>query len=107
MDYPTVFGGWHSIITSGHFLTVLSLIFFLFMLFDSFYESRAAVSRTRGISRLNNRLSFYLYESRKLRYFQARSLVLQRSTTVLGSHSSLYLACLNLETVNTEYVFKA
>jgi heme/copper-type cytochrome/quinol oxidase subunit 1 len=90
MDYPTVFGGWHSIITSGHFLTVLSLIFFLFMLLDSFYENRAVVSRSRGVSRLNTRLSFYTYEIRKLRQFRSRSLVLQRSGGPVSTRAVTY-----------------
>lgn len=46
------------------------------MLLDSFYENRAPVARMRGVSRLNTRLAFYAYESRKLRYCQTRALVL-------------------------------
>jgi hypothetical protein len=69
-------------ITSGHFLTVLSLVFFLFMLLDSFYENRAPSQRMRGVSRLNTRLSFYAYESRKLSYYRIRSLATLRNTNV-------------------------
>jgi heme/copper-type cytochrome/quinol oxidase subunit 1 len=76
MDYPAAFGGWHSIITSGHFLTVLSLVFFVLMLLDSFYEGRAPGARMRGVSRLSNRLGFYAYEIRKLQAFQTHSLPL-------------------------------
>lgn len=67
MDYPAAFGGWHSLISSGHFLIVLSLVFFLLMLLESFYENRSALAPRRGVSRLNVRLSFYAYEVRKLR----------------------------------------
>ncbi len=102
MDYPSVFGGWHSLISSGHFLTVLSLVFFIFMLLDSFYENRAPVSRMRGVSRLNTRLAFYAYESRKLRYCQNRALVLNRGVT---ANSDLFRFCWNAETVAVEYVF--
>jgi heme/copper-type cytochrome/quinol oxidase subunit 1 len=102
MDYPSVFGGWHSLISSGHFLTVLSLIFFLFMLLDSFYENRAPVARMRGVSRLNTRLAFYAYESRKLRYCQTRALVLN---TGVSSRADLFRFCWNAETVAVEYVF--
>ena len=104
MDYPTVFGGWHSIITSGHFLTVLSLVFFLCMLLDSFYENRAPSARMRGVSRLNNRLSFYAYESRKLRYFRGRSLPLSRAGVARGV-GAVYAQCWYAETVSVEYVF--
>jgi len=102
MDYPSVFGGWHSLISSGHFLTVLSLIFFLFMILDSFYENRAPVARMRGVSRLNTRLAFYAYESRKLRYCQTRALVLNTSSS---KNSDLFKFCWNAETVAVEYVF--
>lgn len=90
MDYPSVFGGWHSLISSGHFLTVLSMVFFLFMLLDSFYENRAPVARMRGVSRLNTRLAFYAYESRKLRYCQTRALVLNTTST---NRTDLYRFC--------------
>lgn len=91
MDYPAAFGGWHSMITSGHFLIVLSLVFFLFMLLDSFYENRAPTQRMRGVSRINTRLSFYAYECRKLRYYQTKALVLHRPATL--SNRSLHGVC--------------
>jgi heme/copper-type cytochrome/quinol oxidase subunit 1 len=65
MDYPSAFGGWHSMASSGHLLITLSLVFFLCMLVDSFYENRAPSQRMRGVSRLNTRLGFYAYECRK------------------------------------------
>jgi len=102
MDYPSVFGGWHSLISSGHFLTVMSMVFFLCMLLDSFYENRAPISRMRGVSRLNTRLAFYAYESRKLRYCQTRALVLNRTVT---ANADLFRFCWNAETVAVEYVF--
>lgn len=103
MDYPAAFGGWHSMITSGHFLIVLSLVFFLFMLIDSFFENRAPAQRMRGVSRINTRLSFYAYESRKLRYFQTRALVLHRPMQV--SSRALYQFCWSSESEAMEYVF--
>ena len=51
------------------------------MLLDSFYENRAPIARMRGVSRLNTRLAFYAYESRKLRYCQTRALVLNKHIT--------------------------
>lgn len=71
---------------------MLSIVFFLFMLLDSFFENRAPLARMRGVSRLNNRLSFYAYESRKLRHYQARALVLQRPRTP-SSPAALYEFC--------------
>jgi hypothetical protein len=104
MDYPSSFGGWHSVISSGHLLIVLSLIFFLLMLLDSFYENRAVSARFRGVSRLNTRLSFYTYEVRKLRYWQGRALPLQRGLGV--GVSQTYLFCFWSEVSVSEYVFR-
>jgi len=78
MDYPSAFGGWHSLITSGHLLTILSLICFALMVLDSVLESRAPQRKTFGVSRLNTRLAFYAYESRKLRYCRSKGLFLSR-----------------------------
>jgi heme/copper-type cytochrome/quinol oxidase subunit 1 len=76
MDYPAFFGGWHSVISGGHLLSVLSFVFFLINLIISYYEGNAPVSRTLGVSRLNNRLSFYAYERRKLAKIQNLAMLL-------------------------------
>jgi len=101
MDYPSAFGGWHSLASSGHLLTVFSFIFFLLMLADSFYENRAPISKTRGVSRLNTRLAFYTYEIRKLSHWRRRSLVLLRPENSPSVPAALY----GLETSSAEYVF--
>lgn len=101
MDYPSAFGGWHSLASSGHLLTVFSFAFFLLMLADSFYENRAPISKTRGVSRLNTRLAFYTYEVRKLAHWRQRSLVLLRPQPTPSTSSTLY----GLETSAAEYVF--
>lgn len=102
MDYPAAFGGWHSLASSGHLLTVFSFVFFLLMLADSFYENRAPISKTKGVSRLNTRLAFYTYEIRKLTYWRQRSVVLPKTKVNANSvPSNLYC----LETTSAEYVF--
>ena len=92
MDYPAFFGGWHSIISGGHFLTTLGSIFFLLMLIDSFYEAAAPVSSTLGVPRLNTRLAFYTYSRAKLNL---------SSTSYAGlvgvNSASLYVASWPLE----------
>ena len=40
-DYPVVFMGWHSMSTAGHFITLVGIIFFFLMIFDSHIERRA------------------------------------------------------------------
>jgi heme/copper-type cytochrome/quinol oxidase subunit 1 len=104
MDYPSAFGGWHSVVTSGHLLTVLSLVFFFCMLVDSFYENRAPEDSRRGVSRLNTRLGFYTYEARKLQTFQKRGLFLYRQNHY-GTGLQLYGACYRLESIQAEYIF--
>jgi hypothetical protein len=91
--------------SSGHMLTVLSLVFFLFMLIDSFYENRAPSQRMRGVSRLNTRLAFYTYEIRKLRYCQTKALVLQPSFHGASGARELYYFCWQAESAVVEYVF--
>ena len=71
------------------------------MLADSFYENRAPISKTRGVSRLNTRLAFYTYEIRKLAHWRQRSLVLNRPQANPSIASTLY----SLETSSAEYVF--
>lgn len=66
MDYPAYFGGWHSISSAGHFISVTGFIFFILMLIDSLYEGRSPYQKTLGVSRLNTRLVFFGYECRKL-----------------------------------------
>jgi hypothetical protein len=104
MDYPSTFAGWHSIISSGHLITVLGFLFFLLMLADSFYENRAPVSKTRGVGRLNTRLSFYTYELRKLRSYQVKALPLLRRPGPTA-RLNLYRQCSELESTNIEYRF--
>lgn len=101
MDYPAAFGGWHSLISSGHLLTVLSFAFFLCMLADSFYENRAPIAKTQGVSRLNTRLAFYTYEIRKLAHWRQRSLVLLRPSAAPTPAKLLS----QLEVSVAEYVF--
>lgn len=69
-------------VSSGHLLTVFSLVCFLCMILDSFYENRASGQRLRGVGRLNTRLAFYAYEVRKLRHYQSQALPLARVAAV-------------------------
>lgn len=66
MDYPAYFGGWHSIVSGGHLLSVIGYLFFICMLIDSLYEGVTVKNRFYGVSRLNTRFSFYVYTRAKL-----------------------------------------
>lgn len=105
MDYPSVFGGWHSVISSGHILTFIGLCFFLLMLVDSFYEGRVPTQRHYGVNRLNTRLAFFAYEARKLHSYRQRSLPLLREGAHPTSPAHLYRIGSELETMTFAYVF--
>ncbi len=76
LDYPSSFGGWHSVISAGHMLNVAGLIAFFIMIFDSLRQSRAASRNSYGIGRFNTRLNFYLYENAKTTAINQKSFVL-------------------------------
>ena len=89
LDYPASLGGWHSVISAGHLLSVAGLMAFFIMIFDSLRQGRATIRNTFGINRFNTRLNFYLYESSKadfnkqknfsfFRYFRRYSIKLNK-----------------------------
>ena len=61
-DYPLVFLGWHSMSTSGHFISLIGITFFFFMLFDSHIERKIHTPISLGIPRFNKRISYYLFK---------------------------------------------
>lgn len=61
-DYPLVFLGWHSMSTSGHFITLIGTIFFFFMIFDSHIERKIATPSNLSIPRFNKRISYYIFK---------------------------------------------
>lgn len=67
LDYPASLGGWHSLISGGHLLSVAGIISFFIMIFDSLRQARAALRTTLGINRYNTRLNFYLFEISRLK----------------------------------------
>lgn len=103
-DYPSAFGGWHSLVSGGHMLTVLSILFFVGMLLDSFAEGRAPVSRTQGVGRLNTRLAFAAYEARKLQIWQANAGALPQGFASPTGDLARFI--LSAEVVVCAYIFK-
>jgi heme/copper-type cytochrome/quinol oxidase subunit 1 len=73
LDYPASMGGWHSVISAGHLLSVAGLLAFFIMIFDSLRQGRAVIRNTFGINRYNTRLNFYLYEVARLTYIQQKA----------------------------------
>jgi len=61
-DYPSVFVGWQSMATVGHFITLTGVIFFFLMLLDSHIERRYTAPSTLGLPRWHKRISYYLFK---------------------------------------------
>ena len=72
LDYPASLGGWHSVASAGHLLSVAGLMAFFIMIFDSLRQARAVTRNTFGISRFNTRLNFYIYEMARNKYIQRK-----------------------------------
>lgn len=74
-DYPVVFMGWHGMASVGHFIVLVSLVFFFFMLLDSHIERRIAIHSTLGLPRWHKRIIYYIF---KIRYLQLTNKKLSR-----------------------------
>lgn len=61
-DYPTIFVGWQSMASVGHFITLLGVVFFFLMLIDSHVEKRAAIPSTLGLPRWHKRAGYYIFK---------------------------------------------
>lgn len=68
-DYPIVFMGWQGMASVGHFITIISLVFFFFMLLDSHIERKIIIQSTLGLPRWHKRIIYYLFKIRALQFF--------------------------------------
>jgi heme/copper-type cytochrome/quinol oxidase subunit 1 len=82
LDYPAALGGWHSVASAGHLLSVAGMVAFFVMIFDSMRQGRAATRNSFGISRFNTRLNFYLYETSKTLFIQRKCWYISRHESV-------------------------
>ena len=108
LDYPASMGGWHSVISAGHMLSVAGLIAFFIMIFDSLRQGKAVIRNTFGISRYNTRLNFYLYEISRLTYIQQKGLTLFRfvKPSSIKLNNLNYLNFEPFETTLISYTFQ-
>lgn len=65
MDYPAFFGAWHSIISSGHIISVIGYIFFLILIVDAHINYEVKKTRDNFSARLNTRANSYNIERLK------------------------------------------
>ena len=71
MDYPAYFGGWHSISSGGHALSVVGFAAFILVLVEAWVCGRPAVRPTGGVSRLNKRFAFFRHQVQRRRALRA------------------------------------
>jgi heme/copper-type cytochrome/quinol oxidase subunit 1 len=85
LDYPSSLGGWHSIASAGHLLSVAALVAFFIMMYDSIRQAKPAIRNNFGVGRFNTRLNFYFFEISRLSFIQRKSFHNHRHTRVLSS----------------------
>lgn len=76
LDYPAAMGGWHSLTSSAHIITVSGILAFVIMLFDSLRKQKSYTIKTFGVGRYNTRLNFYLYQIARNRYWISKHFTL-------------------------------
>ena len=108
LDYPAVFGGWHSISSAGHLLSVIALLSFFFMIYDSIRQAKPTIRNNFGVSRFNTRLNFYFFEINRLSFLQRKlffNLRLVSFTSKKNKTNLDQLNLVNLETTLFSYQF--
>jgi heme/copper-type cytochrome/quinol oxidase subunit 1 len=96
LDYPSSLGGWHSIASAGHLLSVAALLSFFMMMYDSIRQAKPAIRNNFGVGRFNTRLNFYLFEVSRLSFIQRKSFHNHRFTrNSTNSHKHLDRLLLN------------
>ncbi len=72
-DYPLIFMGWHGLSSAGHILTLLSIIFFLFMILDSHIINKSYLINNFYIPRWHKRINYYVFKIRYQAYWNRHS----------------------------------
>lgn len=98
LDYPSVLGGWHAVVSAGHMLSIAGMMAFFIMIFDSIRQARTATRNSFGVTRFNTRLNFYVYEGARTWFIQRKGWVLSR----FNFSNSIHLN--NLHFSNYEYL---
>lgn len=72
-DYPVIFMGWHGLSSAGHILTLLSILCFFIMLFDSHIINKPYTVNNYYIPRWHKRINYYVFKIRYLQYWNCHS----------------------------------
>lgn len=59
-DFPAIYMGWQSVATAGHFITMLGVLAFYFMILDSKLEKKSLSYLHTLVARFNKRSTYYL-----------------------------------------------
>lgn len=59
-DFPAIYMGWQSMSTTGHFMTMLGMLGFYFMILDSKLEKKVTTYLMSLVARFNKRANYYL-----------------------------------------------
>lgn len=86
LDYPSVLGGWHAVVSAGHMLSIAGMMAFFIMIFDSMRQARTATRNSFGVTRFNTRLNFYIYEGARTWFIQRKGWVLSRFNFTRSVH---------------------
>jgi len=106
-DYPSALGGWHSMASAGHLLSVFAILSFFFMIYDSVRQSKPTIRNNFGVGRFNTRLNFYFFEINRLSFIQRKNFYNHRIVQIKTSslHEINYLNISQLDTTLFSYQF--
>lgn len=106
LDYPSSLGGWHSISSAGHLITVAGVLAFFIMIYDSVRQAKPTIRNTFGVTRFNTRLNFYLFEISRLSFIQQKNFHNFRvKTSYTKNHNKPSLLMSDLDTTLFSYQF--
>lgn len=107
LDYPSAFGGWHSIASAGHLLSVTALLAFFMMIYDSIRQGKPTVRNNFGVGRFNTRLNFYFFEISRLSFIQRKNFYNNRKYLNLNKSKTNfnYLNIVSYDTTLFSYRF--
>jgi heme/copper-type cytochrome/quinol oxidase subunit 1 len=109
LDYPSSLGGWHSISSAGHLITVAGVLAFFIMIYDSVRQAKPTIRNTFGVTRFNTRLNFYLFEISRLSFIQRKNFHNFRIKTPYQHNfkkSSLFISDLDTTLFSYQFVKK-
>lgn len=107
LDYPSVFAGWHSISSAGHLLSVIAILAFLIMIYDSIRQAKPTIRNNFGVGRFNNRLNFYFFEINRISFIQRKNFYMNRHVNLTTNklQSIDYIDISRLDTTLFSYQF--